>query len=600
MLYNNYLKVALVSPKVYLGKPLQNANEIIKILNKENLASILVFPELSLIGANCGDLVFNQGFLNEVEQALDYLVNNSNEKIIIVGFPLDLDGRLYNVSCAIQNKKILGIVPKNVLVNNDVYCESRYFSTLSLTEYGLKKIFNQEIKVGNILFKDSINNFSFMIKVGNDILLNNDNCDIIFNPCSLSYFQTQQEMLKDSINFLSYRDQCAYLMVSSNTSASASDVIFNNMQIASVNGDNILNKDATSFDNFINYVDIDLETIAFKKRKNLSNINQSSLIVDFTFELANEFQFEKLPAKLPFVPKTNEEFQKIIEVTSAALKHRMDHIGIKKVVIGVSGGLDSTLALLFSYYTFKKYHLNVKNIIGITMPGMGSGTKFKSIANKLMEKMEITKKEMSIKKQALNELKAVGHNLENKDITYENVQARLRTLNLMTVANFENAIVIGTGDMSEIALGWSTFGGDQLSMYNLNSGLAKTTIKALVEYFSNFYPQLKIELKKVYQAVISPELTGSDQATEDTIGKYEINDFIMYHLFNNGASQNRIIFLLKKVFNLSLDNAIKYYESFIKRFKTNQFKRLTGAEGIKIFNVSLSPREALKIPGDLK
>ena len=217
-----------------------------------------------------------------------------------------------------------------------------------------------------------------------------------------------------------------------------------------------------------------------------------------------------------------------------------------------------------------------------------------------MQKLGVTMKEVSIKKEAMNQLKLLNHNMLEKDVTYENVQARIRTMYLMNLANLEKGIVLGTGDMSEIALGWSTFNGDHMSMYNLNSGLPKTTIKALVKYFITIYPKVKNELKKVYNAVISPELTGFDQATEDKIGKYQINDFILYHIFMRGASKERIIYLLGICFHLESNDCLKYYENFMRRFNLNQYKRLTSAEGIKIFKLTLNPRGDFRYPGDMK
>ena len=321
---------------------------------------------------------------------------------------------------------------------------------------------------------------------------------------------------------------------------------------------------------------------------------------DIALKNIKEFKLETVPSKLPFAALSDEECQKIIDATSIALKKRLDYIGIKKVVIGISGGLDSTLTLLFAYSTFKKYNMDLNNIIAITMPGMGTGSKSKSLAKSMMEKLGVNSREVSIKKEAISHLKMLGKDPNVKDVTYENVQARIRTLVLMNTANSEGGIVLGTGDMSEIALGWSTFGGDQLSMYSLNSGLPKTTIKRLVEYYEKMIVDVKNELKRVRNAVISPELTGSDQATEDRIGKYEINDFIMYHALGNGYSKERIIYLLNEVFNMDNEVALNYYDNFFKRFNRNQYKRIASAEGVKIFKFSLGVRGDFKYPGDMK
>lgn len=615
MNYNSYLKVALASPVVHLGRPMLNAKEIIQILNKDTKSSIICFPEMSLTGCNIGDLVFNNGFLNEVIEALNYVVENSSHKILLIGLPLLVDGAIYNCCCAIQNKEILGIIPKVNLQDSGVLNESRYFKSGFdfINNFKLINILGKDVPFGQIIFNVVNNNIKFGVEISNDIdclipphtYLYSSGADFVINLSSCVFSVSAHKNLLNKVNIVASKYHGGYLLVSNNTSETSSDIIYSTNQIASVCDETICDIEELLLEEVINYVDIDLEFIRFEKSKKNINMNLVDTIdcvleIDLNIEKLENYNLEVLPNKLPFVPNVDNEFEKIIDATTCCLKHRLDHIGINKVVIGISGGLDSTLALMFAYSTFKRFNMDLKNIIGITMPGMGTGSKSKTIAKNLMEKLGITSKEVSIKKEALQHLKLIGHNLETKDITYENVQARLRTLVLMSTANLEKAIVIGTGDMSEIALGWSTYGGDQLSMYSLNSGLPKTTIKALVDYYSKKYTDVKYELKKVYNATISPELTGSDQATEDKIGKYEINDFIMYHLFKKGASKLRIVYLLNKVFNLNNDVSIKYYDEFMRRFNTNQFKRLTGAEGIKIFDISLSPRSDLKYPGDIK
>lgn len=613
MYYNNYLKVALASPVVYLGKPFENAKEIINIKNKIDKASIIAYPEMSLVGYSIQDLLFNNGFLNDVLKALDYIVENSDEKVLIIGAPLLVNGSLYNCACVIQNHEILGIIPKVNLPTYGEFNEARYFSS------GLKyfsdpceiSINGKNVPFGGMIFENKEHNVSFGVEICGDLWpgynphtsLYHNGAEIIFNLSASPFYLGKDEARRTIVNAASSKNLGAYLYLSNSSTDSTSDFVFETHHIASICGDEVLNDNTYTLDEKINYVDIDLELIKFKRNQDSyrrSYTDMDFLYVNFDLSKNDSYKLEKLPTKLPFVPTTDKECNDIIDITSVALKHRLDYIGINKVVLGISGGLDSTLALLFAYSTFKKYNFDLKNIIAITMPGMGTGSKSKSIAKSLMEKLGVTSKEISIKKEALNHLKMLGHDLETKDVTFENAQARIRTLVLMNTANKEGGIVLGTGDMSEIALGWSTFGGDQLSMFNLNSGLPKTTIKKLVEYYEKIVPEVKSELKKVRNATISPELTGSDQATEDRIGKYEINDFIMYHALGCGASKDRVVYLLKEVFDFNEETSINYYDNFFKRFNRNQYKRLASAEGIKIFKFSLGARGDFKYPGDMK
>lgn len=603
-MFNNYIKIALASPIVHLGRPMDNAKEIIEILNNDNKASIIVFPEMSVTGYNVGDKLFDNQFLLETKQALQYIIDNSNEKLLIVGCPIEFDGNLYNCACVIKNKEILGIIPKNTLENSMIKSESRYFNNRdSIQTNNLLHINDNLIcGIGSYTFMDNSTNVKFAVEVGNDNVCDNS-VDFIINISTNPFIIDNNNDIPTIAKAKSIKHSCAYLVTTTNASETSSDMLYETLQCAYVNGDILLEQQSTELDAMINYVDVDIEYIKNVKYKNLNPVLSNDTITFYSpnlIYLPNNFKLEQLPKKCPFVFEDESKCLQIINATASSLKKRLDHIGIKKVVIGISGGLDSTLTLLFAHYTFKKYKMDPKNIIAITMPGLGTGSKSKSIARNLMEKLGVASKEISIKKEALNHLKLIGHDIEQKDITYENVQARIRTLVLMSTANKEGAVVIGTGDMSEIALGWSTFGGDQMSMYNLNSGLPKTTIKKMVEYFAKIEPSVKIELKKVCSATISPELTGSDQATEDKIGKYEINDFIMYHMLLRGASKSRIIYLLKEVFNLEENAASSYYDNFVKRFNSNQFKRLTGAEGIKIFRLSLGARYDFKYPGDIK
>lgn len=613
MFKNNYLKAALVTPKVYLGKPFENVKEILHVLNKCTKAKIIVYPELSITGYSIGDWLFNASLLKDAKEALKVLVENSTDQIMIVGLPLEYCGAIYNCACVIQNKKILGIVPKANLPRTGEFVETRYFTSGNkiINNPTTISLFGEDVSFGSLLFKNKEHNVCFGIEVCGDMWgqtnphqeLFQKGADIIFNISASTYHFGKKKARTTLVGNTSSKYQGAYVYVSNGPTDSTSDITFTGHHAVAICGDFVIDEETMSLDTVVNYVDIDLEKIRYMRYAD-GYCRDSQVVehnfIDFKLSESENYKLECLPSLNPFVPTTNEEFNEIIDITSLSLKHRLDYIGIKKVVIGISGGLDSTLALLFAYTTFKRYNISPKNIIAITMPGFGTGSKSRNIAIHLMEKLNVTKREISIKKEAIQQLKMLDHDLETKDITYENVQARIRTMLLMNTANTEGAIVLGTGDMSEIALGWSTFNADQMSMYNLNAGLPKTTVKALVKYFIDLYPDLKNELNRVYNATISPELTGSDQSTEERIGKYQINDFILYHIFECGASFERVVYLLNECFGLDEAVATNYYNNFMKRFNRNQYKRLASPEGIKIFRLSLSPRGDFRYPGDMK
>lgn len=608
-----YLKAALVTPKVYLGNPDENVTEMIRIINEYPKVDVMVFPELSITGYSIGDWVFNNELLNNANNALQKLVQNSSEQVLIVGMPLEFAGAIYNTAVVIQNKKILGIIPKVNLPESGEFYEKRFFTPGDkfIDSAVMIHLFGEEIKFGYQVFHNLLTDIYFGVEVCGDMFaqtnphqsLYQNGADIVFNLSASTYHIGKRNTRLNIINDSSYRFKGAYLYVSNGPSDSTSDMTFSGHQIASICGEPILNIETLSLESVVNIVDVDVDYLRYSRYSDGYARGTSRILNEYSlFDLnhSDNFTLEKLPEIDPFVPKKDSEFKEIIDVTTTCLKHRLDYIGIQKVVIGISGGLDSTLALLFAYSCFMKYGLDPKNIIAITMPGFGTGSKSKNIARNLMNKLGVDAREVSIKKEAELQLKLLKHNHLEKDVTYENVQARIRTMYLMNVANLEKAIVLGTGDLSEIALGWSTFNADQMSMYNMNANLPKTVVKALVKYYINIYPNIKAELKKVYHAIISPELTGSDQATEDKIGKYLINDFIMYHIFVRGASRQKIVYLLERVFSLSREESFLYYDRFMNRFKKNQYKRLASPEGIKIFSFTLCPRGEYRFPGDMK
>ncbi len=613
MIHNNYLRIATCVPKVYLGSPQKNAEEILNIMAKVNEADILLFPELAITGYSIGDWMTNSELLKQAELALEVIIQNSSEQIIIVGGPLLHNSKLYNVAYVIQNKQIIGAVPKIHLPSYREFYERRIFTSGKklVTKGEMASVLGYTFYLGEILFESS--KVKFGIEICEDLWQNNaphidlydSGSHIVFNLSSSSFQIGKKARRVALCNNASYLGTGAYVYTSSGISETSSDVVLSGHMVVCECGETLLDVEDVTIDENYQMVDVDLEMIEFnrrvlnnmphKKNKEIKHICCSIDQTDYIFTPLMRHIDE-----FPFSLKTNDNCKTTIEVVSAALYHRLKHIGINKVVLGVSGGLDSTLALLMINYCFEKYNLEKRGIIALTMPGLGTGSKSKNNAFNLASSLGIELKEISVEEEVKHHFMLIGKDDNKKDVTYENIQARYRTLILMNIANKENAIVCGTGDMSEIALGWSTFNGDQMSMYNLNGGLPKTTIRELVSYFKTIYPKACKCLDDVISLPISPELTSSSQLTEDIIGKYEINDFIMYHLFVRGASKSRITNLIEQVFTCSKEEAAKYYDNFMRRFCRNQFKRLTGPESVKIFSFSFSARSDLHFPGDMK
>lgn len=605
-----FIKVGIVVPQITLGQPLKNAEEIMRIVKNDLKASILLFPELTITGYSVGDWMFNRELINENMEAIRYLLDHNDDHLLIIGTMLEIKGSLYNVALIIEKNKIIGIVPKQFLPRSREFSDPRFFANGKNLMNTIQEIelFGQIVPIGDLLFMSSNNQITFGVEVCGDIwapispsaYLYTKGAEVIFNLSASTFHMGKHQQRLILTQAASLKGMGAYLYVSTGISETSSDIVYTGHQIACENGDLLLNKEDLSFESVISYVDIDIEKIKYARISSgwLHEYSPKAIrTVNFNLSIKTT-TLEKLPNATPFVPKTNMETEAIIDITCSALYKRLKYIETKSVVIGISGGLDSTLALLFVVETFKRYQIDLKNIFAITMPSFGTTKESHALALNLMKKLNVTDIDLPIEEEVKNHLKLINHKgLE--DITFENVQARYRTLVLMNKANQVEGIVIGTSDMSEIALGWSTFNGDHMSMYSVNSGLPKTTVRHLVKYFINKYPELEPELTKISSAVISPELTTSPQATEDKIGKYLINDFIMYHLLINGSSKERLVYLLAHVFKLNKSDAEKYYQHFIHRFKRQQFKRLSMPEGVKIFEVSLSPRSDVKMPGDL-
>ncbi|XMB72389.1 NAD(+) synthase [Mycoplasmatota bacterium WC30] len=614
---NGFLKISLITPKLEVGNPKFNVNEMLKAL-EGNKSSIAVFPELGITGYSCGDIFFQKSLFDDSLVALQYyLLNNNYNGVSIIGMPIIVEEMVLNCAVVIQKNRILGVVPKFYLPNTKEYYEKRWFkSGFDVVEHIKQiKLANQTVPFGNLIF--SHKDIKFGLEICEDMwatitpgnLLSVNGANIIFNISASNEILGKDKVRRNAVLEHSRKNCGVYVYCSAGASESSSETVFSGHNIVSNNSRLIKEANLFSLETEVMYVDLDLDRLSHERRSNSSfrdsilkyRLNYQN--VSFDIDETTGFVFEETLDPLPYVPKTEvfENFQKIASIQEFGLAKRLDHLKMNSIVVGVSGGLDSSLALLIACKAFDHLGLKRSGIRAYTMPGMHTSNRTKENANKLMELLGVTSEEIDIKKHVLDHLEMIKHDPKTQDITYENAQARARTMVLMNLANKHKGIVLGTGDLSEIALGWSTYNGDQMSMYNVNGGIPKTVVKFMIKAYADyvFDGETKERLYDILDTPISPELTNN-QETENIIGKYEVNDFILYRFLNCGDTETRIQFLLKSVFDLKDEQITDYVSKFFRRFYSQQFKRTASPDSPKVFESALSPRSDFRMPSDIK
>lgn len=634
-----FVRCALGTFDGILCNPKVNAlriKEFISSAYDEN-ANILVLPELCLTGYTCQDLFETTELLENSLESLKDICNFSSEFaykdiLILVGCPISANDSLYNCAVAICAGKVLGVVPKQYIPNYNEFYEKRWFSpysdNVSLTEIDIFKN-GDKVPFGNLLFSSSIG-YTLGVEICEDLwsvippssYMALAGANIIANLSASNELVGKNDYRCELIKTQSARTISAYLYVSSSGAfESSSDLVFGGSGYAFENGKELMKFERFDFNPKMEVFDVDIEYIS-NERINNKTFSDSKRNLSHSFKTISFYQsnyidtFTKLYRKVnphPFIPNIMDEAggkvcKEIISIQSTALARRLYSRNNSKVVIGVSGGLDSTLALLVCYEAFKKLHLNVRDIIGITMPGFGTTDRTFNNSIHLCEELGITLFEIPIRDACIQHFKDINHDPNIHDITYENVQARERTQILMDMANKHGGFVVGTGDLSEMALGWCTFNGDHMSMYNVNNSIPKTLVKYLIEWYARFNctnDGLSKTLLDIIDTPISPELLPSDgkkvvQKTESTVGPYEVIDFFIYHLMRNKFSKHKMFFLAKKAFSgvYSEEELLNYYNNFISRFFRSQFKRNCVPDGPKVGTVSLSPRGDLRMPSE--
>ena len=620
-----YVKVGASTLELKVSDTIYNVQMIKKQIDEavnKNI-QIISFPELSITGYTCGDL-FNQDILiDKAYEGLKDLVDYSKDKmiVIIVGSPIKCENKLYNCAVVINNGKILGIVPKTYIPNYNEFYEMRWFKSSNDLKIKEINLFNEIVPIGvDLIFTSKLDDeLKFGVEICEDVWSlypkSNDyassGASIIFNLSASNETIGKYDFRKELIKMQSIKTISGYVYSSSGINESSTDLLFSGSSLIYENGKLLSENNRFDFNSNLIYSDIDIKRLVNDRRKNtsfISNTDKEYRNIYFTTS-KNNFISRKY-SKYPFVPsneeKREERCKEIINIQSSALAKRLKHTNIKKCVIGVSGGLDSTLAFLVIKKAFEKLKIDNKNIIAVTMPGFGTTNRTYENALDLIKINNATLKEIDIKKACLVHYSDIDQDINNHDVTYENAQARERTKILMDIANKENALVIGTGDLSELALGWCTYNGDHMSMYAVNSSIPKTLVKYLVKYIADTDKKNKKVLYDILSTPISPELLPADekgnikQITEDKIGPYILHDFYLYHFFRYGASPKKIYMLAVNTFEneYSKEEILKWLKVFIKRFFTQQFKRSCMPDGVKVGSISLSPRGDLRMPSD--
>jgi NAD+ synthase (glutamine-hydrolysing) len=624
-----YVRVGALIPELKVGNTVYNSKTIIeniKKMEKEGV-NIVVTPELSITGYTCADLFFQDVLLNDALEGLKKILEETkNLKIVsIIGIPLKCDNQLFNTAVVINKGKILGIVPKTYIPNYNEFYEKRWFKTSHSLISKTIKLFGHEVPIGvDLLFRDSSNNdMTFGIEICEDLWSpkapSTDaalaGATMIFNLSASNEIIGKKEYRRNLISNQSAKSVCAYIYASSGVNESSTDLVFGGYAGIYENGSLLKENERFNFESSYIYEDVDIQRISNNRIKDISYMGVMPdidyRIIDIDIE-ENDKELIRNYDIYPFVPKDNnkreERCKEIITIQSCGLAKRLKHTNIKKCVIGVSGGLDSTLAFLVIIDAYKRLGISNDNLIAITMPGFGTTGRTYQNAINLMKSYNVTWKEISIKEASLQHFKDIGISESDRSVTYENTQARERTQILMDIANKEGALVIGTGDLSELALGWCTYNGDHMSMYAVNTSIPKTLVRYLVNYYADVETNeaAKKTIKDILDTPVSPELLPPDsngnikQQTESVIGPYILHDFFLYHFLRYGASPKKIKYIATKTFKGMYSEEIvdKWLKVFIKRFFSQQFKRSCLPDGPKVGTISVSPRGDLRMPSD--
>ena len=594
--------------------------ELWRIASQQN-AAVVLFPELSVSSYSCADLFYQDTLHKAVLEGLAEMVEASTgcSTAAIAGAPLWHNGRLYNCAVVIQEGRILGVVPKSFVPEHKEYYEKRWFVSGKEIRGESIPLLGTEVPFGTDLLFEGEEEIVFGIEVCEDLwsvvppssYQALAGANILFNLSASDEIVAKSEYRSSLVATQSARCMAAYVYTSCGVGESTTDVVFGGDCMIAENGAILERGERFLDESQIIFADVDLQRL--KSFRAAEGSFADGEIRSFRrikiFETPRIGQLNRRIDPHPFVPSKKSERSKrceeIFSIQGAALNKRLAHIGVEKCVIGVSGGLDSTLALLAVYRAYESSGRDPKDIVCVTMPGFGTTGRTLENAKRLCEALGVDFRSIDITEACLEHFRQIGHDPSEHTTVYENVQARERTQILMDLANKIGGIVIGTGDMSESALGWSTYNGDHMSMYAINVGIPKTLIRYLVEWAAEHYPQISDILADILATPVSPELLPPSegeisQKTEDLLGPYELHDFFLYHMVKSGASARKILFLAQSAFGsgYTKEEVEKYLKLFLRRFFSQQYKRSCMPDGPKIGTIALSPRGDWRMPSD--
>ena len=622
---DGFVSVACGTPKLRLADCNYNAEQTFTLMRKAEKAGVkvLVLPELGLTGYSCGDLFYQDTLLRASEEALSTVLaaTRNLEVVTAVGMPLRVNNKLYNCAVIIQKGTALGVVPKTHLPNYGEFYEKREFATAP-EENGTVTLLGKSVPFGNKLV--------FRCANMPDLALGFEVCEDMWAPCSPAVDLTAAgatvignlSASNDIIGKDSYRRQlvtmqsakllCGYVYTSAGEGESSSDVVFGAHQMIAENGTMLAER---RFDGGLLVSEVDVQKLCYERRRT-QMFDKTPAVWEVPFSLTlSETKLTRYVAPQPFVPEGKEDrdarCREILLIASLGLKQRLEHTGAKTAVVGLSGGLDSTLAVLITGLAMKMLDRPMTDIVAVTMPCFGTTDRTKNNAVILAERMGATLKTVDISASVRSHFKDIGHDMEDHSVTFENGQARERTQVLMDIANQTGGLVIGTGDLSELALGWCTYNGDHMSMYGVNCSIPKTLVRHLVGYLARDNAEKDQELHDVLEDIldtpVSPELLPAvqgkiSQKTEDLVGPYELHDFFLYYMLRWGFSPAKIyrlaVYALGKQYSRGV--ILKWLKTFYRRFFTQQFKRNCVPDGPKIGSVAMSPRGDWRMPSDAK
>ena len=615
---HGFIKVATATPSIKVADCRHNADKILSLVRRahEEGVHLLVLPELCITGYTCQDLFLQQALLESAqENAIKVASKVPRNMVVVFGAPVELRGKLHNCAIVASAGKVLGIVPKINIPNYLEYYEQRWFSPAlpneEIVEFGDQSV----VMGGKLIFTcNQLPYFRLACEVCEDLWVPNppsvnhaiNGATVIANVSASDEFVGKAAYRYNLIESQSARLICAYVYADAGEGESTTDLVFSGNNQICEDGKTLASTKMETDELLI--TEIDLEHLEHDRRLRntfVTTNDKEYRYIGFDIE-PGETAISRKVESMPFVPEDgkqrNARSEEILNLQCMGLKQRLRHIGCRTALIGISGGLDSTLALLVTVRAFDSLGLDRKGIVCVTMPCFGTTERTKTNAMSMVERLGCTLEIVDIKKAVMQHFDDIGQDPEQYDVTYENSQARERTQILMDIANKMNGIVVGTGDLSELALGWATYNGDHMSMYGVNAGVPKTLVRHLVGYVAKTTddPELSEILLSVMATPISPELVPGKQETEDLVGPYELHDFFLYHVIRWGSSPSKVLRLAHQAFGdrYDMQTIVKWLRTFYRRFFTQQFKRSCLPDGPKIGSVSLSPRGDWRMPSD--